>query len=76
MDSLTLMSEQLQRCQSAEVKFHRQNIYLEALHETSLGLIDRLDKEEILESILDRAASLTGTAHGYIYLREPGENRM
>ncbi|MFP4532889.1 MAG: PAS domain S-box protein [Desulfobacterales bacterium] len=76
MDPLTLMSEQLQRCQSAEVKFHRQNIYLEALHETSLGLIDRLDKEEILESILDRAASLTGTAHGYIYLREPGENRM
>ena len=76
MDSLTLMSNQLQRCQSEEARFHRQNIYLEALHETSLGLIDRLDKEEILESILDRAASLTCTAHGYIYLREPGENRM
>jgi PAS domain S-box-containing protein len=54
----------------------RQNIYLRALHETALELIDKLDKEELLESILDRAASLTGTAHGYIYLREPGETWM
>jgi PAS domain S-box-containing protein len=54
----------------------RQNSYLKALHETSLELIDKLDKEELLESILDRAASLTGTAHGYIYLREPGEPQM
>ncbi len=70
------LSRESQRCQSAESAFHRQKTYLEALHETSLGLIDKLDKEELLESILDRAASLTGTAHGYIYLREPGENRM
>jgi len=54
----------------------RQTTYLKALHETSLELIDKLDKAELLESILDRAASLTGTEHGYIYLREPGETQM
>lgn len=54
----------------------RQNEYLSALHETSLGLIDRLDKEELLEAILQRAALLTGTAHGYIYLLEPDAGVM
>ncbi|MBS3809928.1 MAG: PAS domain S-box protein [Desulfobacterales bacterium] len=70
------LSQEAQRCQIAESAFYRQKAYLEALHETSLGLIDKLDKEELLENILDRAASLTGTAHGYIYLREPGEDTM
>jgi len=55
---------------------HRQNEHLAALYETSLGLIDRLDKEELLEAILQRAALLTGTAHGYIYLLEPDASAM
>jgi len=54
----------------------RQNEYLTALHETSVGLINRLDRKELLESVLNRAASLTGTEHGFIYLLEPGENEM
>jgi len=65
-----------ERLKAAEETFHRQNISLKALHETSLGLIDRLDKEELLENILEQAASLSGTAHGYIYLLEPGEEVM
>jgi PAS domain S-box-containing protein len=59
-----------------EAALLRQNEYLTALHETSLGLIDRLDKEELLEAILYRAAELTGTEHGYIYLLESGEREM
>ena len=54
----------------------RQNAYLSALHETSLGLIDRLDASALLESILDRAARLTGSSHGYIYLRQPDPAKM
>lgn len=65
-----------QRLKAAEAAFHRQNAYLKALHETSLGLIDKLDKEELLENVLERAASLSGTAHGYIYLLEPGEAQL
>jgi PAS domain S-box-containing protein len=54
----------------------RQNAYLTALHETAMGLIDRLDKEELMEVILQRATMLTGTAHGFIYLLEPDASHM
>ncbi len=54
----------------------RKNEHLTALHETSLGLIDRLDKEELLEVILNRAAKLSGTENGYIYLLESGDSEM
>jgi PAS domain S-box-containing protein len=49
----------------------RRNAYLAALHETAIGLLDLLDKEELLETILYRAALLSGTRHGYIYLIDP-----
>ncbi|MEW6188324.1 MAG: PAS domain S-box protein [Thermodesulfobacteriota bacterium] len=54
----------------------RKNEHLTALHETALSLIDRLDKEELLEAILLRAAKLSGTGNGFIYLLEPGETEM
>jgi len=66
----TALSLESQRLKTAEDNSHRQNDSLKALHEISLELIDKLDKEELLESILERAASLSGTAHGYIYLLE------
>jgi PAS domain S-box-containing protein len=64
------MERELARLRREIAVLSRQNEHLSALHETSLGLIDRLDKEELLEAILQRAALLTGTAHGYIYLLE------
>jgi len=70
-----LQAESL-RCRSAEEAFHRQNASLKALHETSLGLIAKLDKGELLENILERAASLSGTTHGYIYLLEAEQASM
>jgi PAS domain S-box-containing protein len=65
-----------QRLKAAVESCRRQNISFKALHETCLGLIDKLDKEELLENILERAVSLSGTAHGYIYLLEPDEEQM
>jgi hypothetical protein len=35
-----------------------------------------LDKEKLLEALLQRAAMLAGTEHGFIYLREPGHSEM
>jgi PAS domain S-box-containing protein len=64
------------RLKAPDGPFYRQNASLKALHETSLGLIDKLDKEELLENILERAASLSGTVHGFIYLLEPGEEQL
>ena len=73
IEALQAESERLRR---AEEAVHRQNASLSALHETALSLIAKLDKEELLENILERAASLSGTTHGYIYLLEPGEESM
>jgi len=54
----------------------RQNVYLSALHETAVKLLERLDEEELLEAILQRAAEMTDTEHGFIYLLEPDRHRM
>ncbi|MCS3743379.1 MULTISPECIES: adenylate/guanylate cyclase domain-containing protein [unclassified Rhizobium] len=50
------------------LRFRRQSEYLAALHDTSLGLIARLDLTELLSDLTTRAAGLLGTEHGYVYL--------
>ena len=70
------LEKEIHALRQAEEGLRRQNEYLTALHETSLGLVNRLDKEELLEAILLRAARLSGTEHGYIYLLEPGDEEM
>ncbi|MBW9064427.1 GAF domain-containing protein [Rhizobium herbae] len=49
-------------------RFRRQSEYLGALHDTSLGLIARLDLTELLSDLTARSAQLLGTEHGYVYL--------
>jgi len=70
------LEREIYKVKQAEKNLRRQNEYLTALHETSIGLIDHLDKEELLEAVLQRATKLTGTEHGYIYLHEPGEDEI
>jgi PAS domain S-box-containing protein len=76
MARLKQLEEKIHTLQQTRDSLYRQNEYLTALHETSLSLIDRLDKEELLEAILLRAAKLSRTEHGYIYLLEPGDTHM
>ncbi len=42
--------------------------YLAALNETAVALMDRLDPTELLTTIVQRAADLVGTPHGFVYL--------
>ena len=70
------LEREIFKVKQAEETLRRQNEYLTALHETSIGLIDHLDKEELLEAVLQRATKLIGTEHGYIYLHEPGEDEI
>jgi PAS domain S-box-containing protein len=60
----------------SERRVHRQNEYMAALHETSLGLMNRLELSDLLETIISRAASLVGTEHGYIYVVGPGRGEL
>ncbi len=62
--------------EAERLRLVRQNAYLSALHETAVKLLERLDEEELLESILQRAAEMTGTEHGFIYLLDADGRRM
>lgn len=54
----------------------RQNEYFAALHETALGLISRLDLQDLLKAIVTRAGQLVGTSHGLIYLVDPEQHEI
>jgi diguanylate cyclase (GGDEF)-like protein len=54
----------------------RRDPYLSALDETALALMNRHDPEDLLETIISRAATLLGTAHGFIYLAEPDRSSL
>ena len=55
-----------------EEALQEQNEYLAALNATTLGLVSRLDLDELLQDIVARAAQLLGAQHGALYLLEPG----
>jgi signal transduction histidine kinase/CheY-like chemotaxis protein/HPt (histidine-containing phosphotransfer) domain-containing protein len=59
-----------------EEALQQQNEYLAALHATTLGLVSRLDINELLGAIVTRAGQLLDTPHGFMYLLEPGEEEI
>lgn len=66
----------LDRYELADAQLQRQNEYLQALHETTLGLISRLDVAGLLQTIVVRAGSLVGTEHCYVYLKNAAGTEM
>jgi signal transduction histidine kinase/CheY-like chemotaxis protein/HPt (histidine-containing phosphotransfer) domain-containing protein/PAS domain-containing protein len=60
----------------SEVVLQRQNQYLEALHETTGGLISRLDLNELLQVIITRAGQLLGTTHGFVFLLDDDQQTL
>ena len=46
------------------------------MHETSLGVMHRLDIDDLLHEVLVRAGELTESTHGYIYLAETGQRTL
>jgi len=51
-----------------EELLEQQNSFLSALHETSLSILGRLDLDQLLESIITKAAGILECKHGHIYL--------
>lgn len=60
----------------AEEKLRLQANYLSALHETTFGLLNRLELNPLLESILERASTLLDTPHVGIDLVLPDESAL
>ena len=54
----------------------RQNEYLSALHDVALGVLSRLDLDDLLQALILRAGQLLNTAHGFIYLVDPVSNEL
>ncbi|MEO8272845.1 MAG: EAL domain-containing protein, partial [Chloroflexota bacterium] len=50
--------------------------FVAALDETAMGLLDGLGTEELLDSILNRAARLLGVRTGYVYIGETGDDHI
>ena len=69
-----------QRVSERTEELRLQNAELEALHETTLGVMHRLDVHDLLRELLLRAGELLDARHGYLYIRRPGteeiENRV
>jgi PAS domain S-box-containing protein len=59
-----------------EERQHRQNEYLQALHETTLDLMNRLELSDLLQTLVRRAGAMIGTQHGFIYLLDQDTNEM
>jgi PAS domain S-box-containing protein len=60
----------------AQEKLRRQAEYLAALNETTLGIISRLELEELLQAIITRAGQLLDAPHGFIYLADEDEDAI
>jgi PAS domain S-box-containing protein len=76
LEQIRDLSCQSQKLIAAEQAIQRQNEHLRVLHETALGLLDKIDRQELLHTILDRATHLANTEHGYIYLLDPIDDCM
>lgn len=62
------LRQQLDELLSREQEIQKQNLVLSSLNETALGLMNRLDSSELIKDIVESAARLVGTPHGYICL--------
>jgi PAS domain S-box-containing protein len=66
----------ISRRKRAEEVLRRQHEYLAALHDMTLGLMTRLDLDDLLSALLARASQLLGAPHGYIYLVDEEAGHM
>ncbi len=60
----------------AESQIRRQNEYLQALHQTALGVLGELKLTELLEKIVERAVNIIGDAYGCVYLVTPDKTAL
>lgn len=70
------LSQDLATRKQMQQELVRHNNYLTSLHDTTLDLMNRLDINDLLETILRRAGSLLGTNHGWLYLADEEQSKL
>jgi len=72
----TQLRQELIERQHAEEILSRTNAELDALNATTLGLLNRLNPQGMLEEIVRRAAVLMKTRHGFLFVVEPERQEL
>ena len=75
-DLLQVIARDVTERKRAEEILRRQNEELAVLHDTTLGIINRLDANNLLEAILNRVGTLMGTPDGYVYVADGDNSEM
>jgi len=57
-------------------ELQQKNQYLAALHEVTLGLLENLDVDQLLEAILTRAAALVNAEHAFVSIINAEQSEM
>lgn len=70
------VAERTQELSQANLTLQSNSAYLSALSDTSAGLFQRLDPQDLLQAIVERAGALVGTADGFVFLQDPGEQEI
>ena len=60
----------------AQADLATQTAYLDSLHQTALGLINRLNIDELLHDLVEQACALVGVESGYVYLVDEAVNKL
>jgi PAS domain S-box-containing protein len=63
-----VMTQDITEQMRASETLRRQNAYLTGLHETTLALMNRLDLEDLFQTIVAHAARLISESYGFLYL--------
>ena len=70
------LRQELVEKQRTEETLRRINAELDALNATTLGLLNRLNPEELFKRIIARAAALLNTPHGFLYVVESEQQEL
>jgi len=73
-NAIDQLMDQMEKRKQVEADLKKKNEYLAALHETSLGIFNRLDLSQVLETIINRASILTKIPDGFIHIYDRTED--
>ena len=70
------LRQEIDQRKAAEEELTRQKGILSALHDIALGLIGRLEMNELLDAIVTQASSLIDSTNGFIYIYDPSKDLL
>ncbi len=75
-DQVALLAHDVTELKRVERVLQHQSQYISSIHETTLGIINRLDTQDLLNPILTQACALMGVTDGFVYMVDPSGQEM